>query len=383
MATLDRDFNLINGRVGMLDRGNLLRLDWITVVLTLVLAAIGFVVLYSASTGPVAVENPHWKQAARFLMGTVLALIIVCFDYRVLISMWPTFYTIALITLAAVLSPQIATTVKGGQHWIVIYGPLRFQPSELSKLALVFMLAWYLGRVGPRIRQFPYFALTFVVWGGVVGLVVVQKDIGTAITMVPMVFAMLIVAGCKWRHIVIVIIAGLSVLPIAYGQLNENQRGRVESFINPEKANAAASFQTLQARIAIGSGQMWGKGFGNSTQTHLSYLPEFHTDFVFALLAEEWGFVGASTVIVLLGLFLLRGLMLAVSCSDVAGRMLVVGAVSILACHILINIAITLNLMPVTGLPLPFLSYGGSFYLTVMMCIGTILTVHARRRFFD
>jgi len=383
MTALERDLNLINGRVGILDRGNLLRLDWITVLLTVALAGIGIGVLYSASTGPVAVDYPHWKQAARFLIGAVLALMIVCIDYRVLISMGPAFYVVSIITLAAVLSPNIGTTVKGGQHWIILFGPVRFQPSELSKLALVFMLAWYLDRVGPRVRSFPFFILAFIVWGGIVGFVVAQKDIGTAITMVPLVFAMLIVAGCKWRHIAIVVIAGLAALPAAYSQLSENQQSRLDSFFNPEKADAAASFQTLQAKIAIGSGQMWGKGFGNSSQTHLSYLPEFHTDFVFALLAEEWGFVGASTVIALLCLFLMRSLTLAVSCSDLSGRLLVVGAVSILACHILINIAITLNLMPVTGLPLPFLSYGGSFYLTVMMCVGTILTVHARRRFFD
>jgi rod shape determining protein RodA len=383
MTALDQDVNLITGRVGILDRGNLLRLDWITVALTIALAAIGFTVLYSASTGPVAVDYPHWKQGARFAMGAVLALIIVCIDYRVLISLSPVFYALSIVTLAAVLSPQIGTEVKGGQHWIVLFGPVRFQPSELSKLALVFMLAWYLSRIGPNIRRFGYFLLTFVIWGGLVGLVVAQKDLGTAITMGPLLFAMLIVAGCKWRHIAIIIIAGLAAIPIAYSQLEPYQRSRVDSFINPEKANPNDSFQTLQAKIAIGSGQMWGKGFGNSTQTHLSYLPEFHTDFVFALLAEEFGFVGAATVIVLLGLFLIRGLSLAVTCPDPAGRLLVVGAVSILACHILVNIAITLNLMPVTGLPLPFLSYGGSFYLTVMMCVGTILTVHARRRFFD
>ncbi len=383
MTALDRDLNLIHGRVGIFDRGNLLRLDWILVLLTVLLATIGFIVLYSASTGPVAVEYPQWKQAARFCIGAVLALLIVCIDYRVLVSIAPLFYTVSIVTLALVLSPKIGTTVKGGQHWIILFGPIRFQPSELSKLALVFMLAWYLERIGPRVRSFPLFVLTFIIWGGIVGLVVAQKDIGTALTMVPMVFAMLIVAGCKWRHLAFVVLAGLAALPVAYSQLNENQRGRVESFIDSDKADAAASFQTLQATIAIGSGQMWGKGFGNSTQTHLSYLPEFHTDFVFALLAEEWGFVGAGAVIVLFALFLMRGLTLALLCTDLSGRMLVLGAVSILACHILINIAITLNLMPVTGLPLPFLSYGGSFYLTVMMCVGTVLTVHARRRFFD
>jgi rod shape determining protein RodA len=383
MTALERDLNLLSGKVGILDRDNLLRLDWVLVGLTVTLALIGFVVLYSASTGPVAVEYPHWKQLARFVFGAALALVIVCIDYRVLVSLGPAFYGASLLTLALVLSPEIATTVKGGQHWIVIYGPLRFQPSELAKLALIFMLAWYFGQVGPRIRKFSFFLLTFGIWGGIVGLVVAQKDLGTAITMVPMVFAMLLVAGCQWRHLAIVVLAGLALLPIAYNQLEPHQRTRLDAFFSPEKADPDAAFQTLQAKIAIGSGQMWGKGFGNSTQTHLSYLPEFHTDFVFALLGEEFGFVGATTVIVLLGLFLLRGLMLAADCTDLSGKMLIIGAVSVLATHIIVNIAITLNLMPVTGLPLPFLSYGGSFYLTVMMCVGTMLTVHARRRFFD
>jgi rod shape determining protein RodA len=167
--------------------------------------------------------------------------------------------------------------------------------------------------------------------------------------------------------------------------LKEHQKTRVVSFFHPEAdPNYArdSGYQIEQTKIAVGSGQMWGKGFGKGTQTHMSFLPVYHTDFIFALYAEEMGFIGGVILIGLYGLFLLRGLGLARACPDLAGSLLVVGSVSVVAFHVLVNIAITLNLLPVTGLPLPFLSYGGSFFLTTMMCVGTMLSVHVRKGFF-
>jgi rod shape determining protein RodA len=201
---------------------------------------------------------------------------------------------------------------------------------------------------------------------------------------------MLFVAGCRRLYLAVILGAGLIAAPVLYFNLDnlplkEHQKIRVVSFFNPEADPEYATntgYQIEQTKIAVGSGQMWGKGFGKGTQTHMRFLPVYHTDFIFALYAEEMGFIGGAILIGLYGLFLMRGLALARDCPDLAGSLLVVGSLSVVAFHVLVNIAITLNLLPVTGLPLPFLSYGGSFYLTTMMCVGTILSVHVRKGFF-
>ena len=352
------------------------RLDWMLLVLVVALAVIGVMTLFSANRS-VSLTIPYYLlQLMVIVPGLVLALLIACVDHRVLVALGPVFYAALLMMLVAVL--LFGDVAKGAQRWLEI-GPLRFQPSEWSKLALILMFAWYFQTIGERIRKIFWFLLTFVIAAVPAALILKQPNLGTAAALGPITLAMLFMAGCKRWHLAATIGLGLAALPIAWSQLHDYQKTRVMTFLDPAADPQGSGYHTIQSMITVGSGGLTGKGYLSGTQTYLSYLPEHHTDFIFSLLAEEWGFLGASLVIALFGLLLLRGLSFAQSSRDMAGALLVVGIVALLAFHVVVNIAITIGLMPVTGIPLPFLSFGRSFYLTTMLCVGVLLSVYTRR----
>jgi len=380
MSHTVKDFDLLDAHIGVFHYRNLRQIDWLTLALVFALAAIGLMVLYSASASPAAKAPFFFKQTLFFVMGLGVALFIMCLDFRVVLSLAPLMYGAAVLLLLAVL--EFGAEIKGGQRWLVL-GPFRLQPSEQTKLVLVFMLAWYFTTIKERIRKLPYFLLTFVIAGIPIALILKQPNLGTAAVLVPVTVAMVYVAGCKWWHLGLLILAGLIAAPVGYTQLADYQKKRVQAFLNPEADPTGDGWQTRQSKITVGSGGLSGKGFRKGTQTMLNYLPEHHTDFIFSLLAEEHGFIGGALVIALFAGLLLRGLRFALACADMSGALLAVGVVTILAFHVFVNVGITLGLMPVTGIPLPFLSYGGSFYLTTMMCIGVLLNVPVRKQLFD
>ncbi|MCP4640057.1 MAG: rod shape-determining protein RodA [bacterium] len=376
MSQMMKDMDLLDAHVGIVQLRNLRKVDWLLVLLFLFLAALGLRTLTSAST-----DAPHHlKQAVWLGLGCGLALCLVCIDYRFLVSMAPVMFTGAVALLLAV--EFLGHEAMGGRHWLAL-GPFRLQPSELSKIALVYALAWYASHVRGRIRRPFYLLLGFSIAGFICLLILKQGDLGTMLVLLPVPFVMLYVAGARWWHLLIIILAGLAAAPVAWLKLKPHQRERLEVFWNPDKATRDQRFQLLQAQIAVGSGRMSGKGFGQGTQAHLKYIPEYHNDFIFALFAEEAGFIGAAIVVGLFAAFQLRALQLARDCPDMSATLLIVGSASIVGAHAFVNIAITLGLMPVTGLPLPFFSYGGSFYLTTMLCIGTILSANVRRGMFE
>lgn len=391
MSRIERDLNLLEAHIHTFNYRNLRRLDWLLVGLTLALSIAGLFTLYSASQSAAAdvafFSKYYVKQILFCTLGILMAVLIACMDYRALVSMAPFFYGLAVLLLIAV--PLIGFTAMGGQHWLRVLG-VQLQPSEFSKVALIYTLAWYLSRYQERIYKLAYFIGALAIAGVLILLILIQGDLGTAIVASPLVFVMLFAAGCRRRHILAIVLAGCTIAPLAYFNLDhlplkDHQKTRIVSFFHPEADPdyaKDAGYQIVQTKIAVGSGQMWGKGFGKGTQTHMRFLPVYHTDFIFALFAEEMGFVGGVILIGLYALFLLRGLSLARDCPDLAGGLLALGSISVIAFHVLVNIAITLNLLPVTGLPLPFLSYGGSFYVTTMMCVGTVLSVHVRKGFF-
>lgn len=377
MSTIEKDLQLLDSHIGVFNIRNLRHADWLLVLTVAGLAAVGLLAQYHATTS----SDPNFQKQALFLaIGTVAAAFLVCIDYRFLVSLGPVGYAGLAVLLLAV--PFAGVSAKGGQHWLPV-GPFRLQPSEFSKLGLVYMLAWYVSSVKGRIRRFPFFILAFVFSGVVCGLIALQGDLGTMLVLLPVPFVMLYTAGAKCWHLLLVMLAGLSVSPLAWDHLKDYQRARLTSFINPDADPQGSGYQLVQAKIAIGSGGMTGKGFGENTQAHLEFMPEYHNDFVFALLGEGLGFLGGALVIALFTFLLLRALALARECTDTASTLLVVGCASILGFHAVVNIGITLGLLPVTGLPLPFLSYGGSFYLTTMLCIGTILSANVRRGMFE
>ncbi len=384
----------MRAHIGVFSLRNVYRIDLPMVVVTGALVSLGLMVLLSATYSGTVSDDGHSfvrfiklfgndyvvKQLAALFLGVILAGLMVCVDYRFLVSLAPLFYLLAIALLVAVLA--IGEIVKGGQRWISL-GPVNFQPSEFAKLALIYMLAWYFTLVGPRIRQLPFFLLTFLIPAIPAVLILKQPNLGTTLTLGPIVIAMLFAAGCKRWHLGALVLMGLTAAPVAWTQLEDYQKERVMAFVNPSPEDLRDSgYHTLQTMITVGSGQMHGKGFLKGTQTHLSFLPEHHTDFIFAVLAEEKGFVGAIVALGLLAMFFLRGLALARDCPDITGTVLAVGVVTILAFHVFVNVAICIGIMPVTGIPLPFFSYGPSFYLITMMAIGTLLSVRTHKGYF-
>lgn len=368
---------IFGGHIRPFDPYQLRKVDLLLVTLVLVLGAVGLATLVSADRSA-AVQTPYYMKQLLFLCaGILIAAGIACFDHRFLVSFGPLAYVVVVALLIAV--HFFGYSAKGAQRWLDL-GLFGLQPSEQSKLALIFMLAWYFNKIGEKIRKLPYFLLTFAIAAVPALLILKQPNLGTAAILGPITFAMLFMAGCKMRHFIAVIIGGIAAMPVAWSQLEGYQKERVMSFLNPASDPMGSGYHTIQSMITVGSGGLTGQGYMQGSQTFLSYLPEHHTDFIFSLLAEEWGFMGATTVIAIFCVMLLRGLSYAQQSKDLSGSLLAVGIVTMLAFHTFVNIAITVGLMPVTGIPLPFLSYGGSFYLTTMLSIGVLLSVCTRKK---
>ncbi len=371
--------DLMSAHIRIFDFGNLRRLDLWLAAIVLALAAVGVMVLYSTSRSTSSATPYYLLQMMFIPVGCLIALTITCIDYRFLVSLAPFFYGILIVALVAVL--LVGVEVKGATRWLQL-GPIRIQPSEQSKLALIFMLAWYLSSIGNKIQRIPYFLLTFAIAAVPALLIFRQPNLGTAATLGPVVFAMLYVAGCRRSHLVGIVVLALVAAPVGWSQLKDYQKTRVLTILNPGADALGSGYHTTQSMITVGSGGPFGKGYMQGTQTYLSYLPEHHTDFIFSVLAEEWGFVGSVGVVALFLLLFMRALIIARKSPEMSGALLVIGIVTLLAFHVFVNIAITLGIAPVTGIPLPFLSYGRSFYLTTMMCIGVLLSVNTRKGLF-
>jgi len=393
VSQLAREASIADAHIGIFDIRNVRRVDWLLSFLTLALVTAGLLTLYSA-TRSADTSTPYYQKQLLFLLGgTVAAIIVVCVDHRFLVTLAPLMYVGAVIVLLGVLLH--GSEAKGGQRWLVV-GPFRLQPSEQCKIIMVYSLAWYFTAIQNRIRKLPYFLLTFVI-AAIPGILILkQPNLSTAASMAPITVSMLYVAGCKRWHLIGLVLIGLACVPLAYFHLKDYQRVRVDTFLGISHADDDAKddskakqdvemgsgWQTLQASISIGSGGLTGKGFGKVTPTELSFLPEYHNDLIFSVLAEEHGFIGCMVVIGLFAIFLMRGLFHAADNPDMSGALVATGAVAILAFHVFVNIAMTIGLMPVTGIPLPFLSYGGSFYLTTMLCVGILLNASIRKGFF-
>jgi len=393
MSYSGRQVQYQNISVNLISFRNLLRIDLWLPLIAISLAVIGWFLMYSAAR---STDMLYFnRQILFFFVGITALVFFVCLDYRFLVGIAPLFYLGAISLLLVVMF--FGTEAKGSERWIALGGPFRLQPSEFTKLIMVFTLTWYFTKVGEKIKKIHWFLFTFFIAAIPMGLILKQPNLGTAACLGPLTLAMLYVAGCRKLHLTIVILLGLSLFPVLWWQMKDfdpstptepriffelkhYQKMRIYTYLNPEYDPRGSGWHTLQSRITIGSGGLSGKGYMKGTQTRLNYLPEHHTDFIYSLLAEEFGFVGAIAVIALFLLLLLRGLVFAYESVDMAGTLLATGVVTIFAFHIFVNIAITTGMLPVTGIPLPFLSYGGSFYLTTMSGIGLLLSVRLRKQ---
>jgi rod shape determining protein RodA len=353
------------------------RLPWGLVTIVCALAGFGLVVLYSAAGG--SLDPWALKQGVRFAILLVAALVLAMVPpERWLGLAWP----IYAVLLVALIGVEVAGAVRGGsQRWLDL-GLIQFQPSEMMKLAIVLVLARYFHYVPKGYESRPEVLLPALALIAMpVGLVMLQPDLGTALSIAFGGIVVLFLAGVRLWLFGAAAAGVAALLPVAWNMLHDYQQKRVLIFLDPESDPRGAGYHITQSKIAIGSGGLSGKGFLNGTQSHLDYLPELHTDFAFATMAEEWGLLGGLFVIILFGMVLGWGIRTAVRARSQFQRLLALGLISTLFFYLAINMMMVMGLAPVVGIPLPLISWGGSAMLTVMILLGLVMGVaRANRR---
>jgi rod shape determining protein RodA len=350
-------------------------LNWPFVAVVILIALVGYGMLYSAAGG--SHEPWAWRHSVRFAIGLVLMLAIALTDIRVWFRWAYAIYGAALLGLIAV---EIAGNISmGAQRWINL-GLFQLQPSEVMKIALVLALAryfhgTYLEDVARPSRLIVPLAIVLVP----TALVLKQPDLGTSVMLLAGGGALLFLAGVRWWKFALVIGATLGALPILWHQLHGYQKQRVMTFLDPERDPLGAGYHIIQSKIALGSGGIWGKGILKGTQSQLSFLPEKQTDFVFTMLAEEAGLIGALGLLCLFMVLIAYGLVFALRARNQFGRLLAMGITVTFSLYVVINIAMVTGLIPVVGVPLPLISYGGTAMMTVLIGFGLMLSVDVHR----
>ncbi len=366
------------------DRRLAYHFDVALVLLTLALAAIGVATVYSATWTPSSTglwSNPlAVRQLFYAAIGLVGMLVAVLFDYRRLERYA---YAIYALTLGLLLMVPLLGSVGGGARRWIDLGVVSVQPSEMIKIGLVVAIARYFHRAHAtgdfKLRNaIPALLLL----GAPAALILAQPDLGTVGIVCIVFFSMLFFAGLRVRSFVFLAALGSAAVPLLWGHLKPYQQQRVWTFLSPEMDPLGAGYHVIQSKIAIGSGMFWGKGFLLGTQNKLHFLPEQHTDFIFSVFAEEWGYIGALVLLTLYAAFVLRGLYVASRAKDRFGALLTFGIVAMVFWQAVINIGMTSGVLPVVGIPLPFVSYGGSSLTTMMMAVGLIINVNMRRFVF-
>lgn len=297
-------------------------------------------------------------------------------DYKHLKRASPYFYVITLVLLAVVLFA--GSSGQGAQRWLQM-GFFSFQPSEISKLAVIVALAAYLSEQRKLRNVWESFLLLLLV-GIPFFLVFTQPDLGTAVVFLVILIGMLTVSEASPRLLLFLLIFLISVTPFIWGLLKPYQQQRITAFMNPAADPYGAGYHTLQSKIAIGSGGLLGKGFLRGTQTQLQFIPEQHSDFIFSAVGEEFGFVGAAVVLALFAIFVWRALTIASQARDPLGSLLAVGAAVMMGFHFLANVGMAVGLLPVVGIPLPFVSFGGSSLFMNLICVGILQSISMRRQ---
>jgi rod shape determining protein RodA len=348
---------------------------WGLLAAAIALSLIGLATIHSASSELAVDYLP--RQGLRILLGLLACGVAFSIDYQVLMKFSIPIYVTAMVLLALVL--LVGSEAGGARSWLRL-GVAQLQPSDLAKLATAFLLARYLAGINRPFLTTGQIAASCAIVALPVALVALERDLGGAVMFVPMLAGMILIAGIRWRTLVVglVVLAALGGAVWNFAMLDYQQE-RVKTFLSPESDPLDAGYQLRQSKIAVGSGGVTGRGYMQGTQSQLRFVPALHTDFIFAVLAEEWGFVGVAVVLCLFAAYLLNGLKVAMRARDRAAILLVTGLLSAFGFHVLYNTAMVVGLMPITGVPLPFLSYGGSFLLANFIATGVILGVDFRR----
>jgi rod shape determining protein RodA len=352
--------------------------DWVLLIFVLLICALGIVEIYSATRNTKFDDaNLQIKQIYWIIGGLILMFLISLVNYQTLLEQVHWMYGASIISLLAVMI--FGRRYLGAKRWVAMPGGWHFQPSEWVKLVLILTMAKYFAEYHDR--ELPFKEL--IKAGAIVAIpmlmVLKQPDLGTSLTYLPIAGMALLLGGMKMKHLlVIVIIAGV-MLPVGFHFLKPYQRDRLTAFVEPEADAKGSGYQVIQSLVAVGSGGLWGKGTAKGTQTQGQFLPVTHTDFIMAAWSEEHGFVGAAAVLLLYFLVLMRLIHNAQTAPDRAGTFVVMGVVAVLTFHVLVNVGMVVGFMPVTGIPLPLMSYGGSSILFMFLALGIVMNVRMRR----
>lgn len=365
-----------------IDRRLISHFDWTLFLLTLAFVCIGVVTIYSASYN-VAEEHAGALPARQLLwlgLGLIAMFTALSFDYHYIDRLAYPFYGLMLLLLLVVL--VVGHSGGGSQRWINL-GLFRLQPSEPAKLAIVLVMAKYFqDDEPPKGYLLRELWTPFALVAPLVLLTLVQPDLGTAMILGIVFLSMILMGGLRLRSFLYLVGAGLAFLPVGWHFLKAYQRARIMTFLDPDRDPLGAGYHVIQSKIAVGSGRIFGKGFLHGTQNRLDFLPAQHTDFIFAVFSEEWGFVGCLVLLLLYLALMIYALRLVERAKDRFGALLVYGMLSIFFWHVIINVAMVTGVMPVVGVPLPLFSYGGSSLASMMFAIGVMINVSMRRYVF-
>jgi rod shape determining protein RodA len=379
--------DMVAGRVWADERRPLRHIDWVLVLLTGVLIVAGLFLLYSATASTLRGDglDPFSrvkKQAITAVIGLAILVVISSFDYRFFKVYAGFIYVGTIAALLLVRVPGLGATDATGtaQRWFEIAG-FQLSPAEAAKLGVIVMLGAVLSEIRTPEPTVSDVIRVLVIATIPLFLVFLGPDIGTTITLTAIVVGMLVVAGTRLRHLLVLSLTGLLLIFLTF-QLNvikDFQRERLTAFLDPAGAPQEARYNLDQSLIAVGAGGLTGVGYGNGTQTNLDYVPEQHTDFIFTVAGEEFGFVGAMAVLLLYALILWRAIRIAALSKDPFGTLVAAGIASMFAIQMFVNVGMVIGIMPITGIPLPFLSYGGSSMLVSFAAIGMLESIHMRR----
>jgi rod shape determining protein RodA len=355
--------------------GKVWQTNWFFALLVCCLAAVGYMALYAAAGG--SPEPYAQKQLVRFLIGLVLMLGIAMIDIRVIAKWSWWFYALGIILLIVVA--KFGHVGKGAQRWIAV-GGFQLQPSELMKIFLVLGLAHWFHRASyEKVGRIRFLIVPIIAVLVPVGLILKEPNLGTAVITGVIGTAIFLAAGVRWWKFAVIIIGIGAALPVAYHHLHDYQRQRILTFMHPERDPLGTGYNIMQSKIALGSGGMWGRGFLHGTQSNLDFLPEKQTDFIFDVIAEQFGLVGSLSVLGLLLVIVLGGMLIAMRCRHQFGRLVALGISVDLFLYVFVNIAMVMGAIPVGGVPLPLISYGGSVLITAMIAFGLLMSVHVHR----
>ena len=361
--------------------------DWISLGLIVFLAIWGVLTVYSATQIRPDEAAPRLSEATKqivFVVVGISAMIgISLANFRWLMHLQTPLYLLNMAALLGILflPTSLAPTINGAKSWIVL-GPVSLQIAEFSKFALLLCLSAFITRRQREITNFKTVALSLLYLLPPLLLILKQPDFGTSMATLSIWFGVLFFGGARLRHLGLILGLGLALFTGAYyaNILKPHQVGRLVSFFQPEMASSAERYQLEQSLVAIGGGQVTGQGFGNGMQNRARYVPENDTDFIFTVVAEEWGFVGGALLIGCFGILLFRTATAALSTDNYFGILICGGFTALLLFHCVVNIGMTMKVMPITGVPLPFFSKGGSSFLAFSLCAGLLQSVHRHRR---